>query len=249
MIERGIALGLTHMCFTEHMDMDYVYVKEEETGLFELDTDAYFHRLISLKEKYAGRIRILFGVELGVQPHICGQLDGYVKAYGFDFIIASSHTCHRKDPYYPCFYENRTQEQAYREYFVSILENLEEFSGFDVYGHLDYVVRYGPEKDRNYSYAQYQDILDRILLMLIDGGKGLEINTGGISYGLRELNPCTDVLRRYRELGCDIITVGSDAHTPERIADGFSRAAQILLSCGFRYYTVFEKRMPQYRKL
>ena len=35
MIQRGIELGLTSMCFTEHMDMDYVYLKPEEEGFFD----------------------------------------------------------------------------------------------------------------------------------------------------------------------------------------------------------------------
>ena len=37
-IERAIALGLDHICFTDHMDMDY------PEGEFELDTDAYVKR-------------------------------------------------------------------------------------------------------------------------------------------------------------------------------------------------------------
>lgn len=249
MIERGISLGLTDMCFTEHMDMDFVYVKPEETGMFELNTDSYLFDLIRCKEKYADRLNVYFGVELGLQPHISKELAKYVKEHDFDFVIASSHICNKKDPYYPCFYEGREEEDAYREYFSSILDNLKVFSNFDIYGHLDYIVRYGPNKDKNYSYDKYKDILDRILLHLIDHEKGIEINTGGIAYGLKELNPCTDIVRRYHELGGEIITIGSDAHTPDNICRGFDRAADILKACGFKYYTIFAKRSPEYIKL
>ena len=41
MILKGIALGLTSMCFTEHMDMDYVYLDPKDEGIFELNTDSY----------------------------------------------------------------------------------------------------------------------------------------------------------------------------------------------------------------
>lgn len=249
MIEKGIALGLKRMCFTEHMDMDYIYTEKEEPGCFECDTVAYRRGLLALQEKYADRIHILFGVELGLQPHLSQWLTDYVNAFDFDFVIGSSHLCNRKDPYYPAFYENRPEEEAYLEYFTSILDNLNAFSGFDVYGHLDYVVRYGPNKDRDYSYDRYKDILDAILKRIIALGKGIEINTGGISYGLRELNPCTDIIKRYLELGGEIITVGSDAHAPDRIACGFDRAADILKSCGCSYYTVFEKRRPKQIRL
>ncbi len=249
MILKGISIGLSSMCFTEHMDMDYVYVNPEEEGIFELNTDSYLYDLIKCKEKYADKIRLFFGVELGVQPHLRKELAVYSKSYDFDFIIASSHLCNRKDPYYPSFYEGRSDEEAYREYFLSILDNLKAFSNFDIYGHLDYVVRYGKTKDADFSYDKYKDILDKILETLIEKEKGLEVNTGAIGYHLRELNPCTDILKRYRQLGGEIITVGSDAHEPQAIARGFDRAAEVLLACGFKYYTTFEKRMPEFHRI
>lgn len=249
MILKGIELGLSTMCFTEHLDMDYVCSNSEDEGIFELNTDSYLYELAKYKEKYAGKIRLLFGVELGVQPHLKRELAVYAKSYDFDFIIASSHLCNRKDPYYPSFYEGRADAEAYREYFSSIPDNLKAFDNFDVYGHLDYVVRYGKTKDENYRYEDYSDILDRILETLIEKGKGIEINTGAISYGLKELNPCTDILKKYRALGGEIVTIGSDAHTPERIAEGFGRAAEILTACGFRYYTTFEKRSPEFHRI
>lgn len=249
MILKGIQLGLTHMCFTEHMDPDFPYPNPEEEGMFELNTDSYLYELARLKEKYASQIQLLFGVELGVQPHLRRELSIYAKSYDFDFIIASSHLCNKKDPYYPSFYEGRSDEEAYREYFLSILDNLRAFGNFDVYGHLDYVVRYGKNKDADYCYDKYKDIFDRILETLMEKEKGLELNTGAIGYGLKELNPCTELLRRYRKLGGELITVGSDAHDPQSVARGFDRAAQILTDCGFRYYATFEKRTPEFHRI
>ena len=173
----------------------------------------------------------------------------FAKEHDYDFIIGSSHICHGKDPYYPAFYEGRSQEAAYREYFESILENLKVYSNFDVYDHLDYVVRYGPTKDQGYSYEMYREIFDRILTTLIDMEKGVEINTSALARGMREPNPCIGILRRYRALGGEIVTVGSDAHKPGQIAHAFDRAAEILKDCGFRYYVVYEKRNPSFYKL
>ena len=249
MILQGIEHGLTRMCFTEHNDFDYPAAKDEPADIFELNADAYLYDLLKLREKYAGRIEIRFGLELGLQPHLTRQNAAFVKAHDYDFVIASSHVCHGQDPYYPAFYEGRTQEAAYREYFESILENLRSYSNFDVYGHLDYVVRYGPQKDEGYSYEAYRDVFDAILARLIDMEKGVELNTAGLARGMREPNPCAGVLRRYRELGGEIVTVGSDAHTPAQIASGFDRAADMLKDCGFRYYTTFEKRSPSFHKL
>lgn len=249
MIRKGISLGLKTMCFTEHQDFDYPDSPEGPGSIFLLNTDSYLYDLARLKEKYAGQIRLLFGVELGLQPEVMRQNAVYARSYDFDFIIGSSHVCHGKDPYYPAFYEGRSENQAYLEYFESILENIRKFSNFDVYGHLDYVVRYGPDRDRNYSYEKYKDVLDAILELLLEKEKGLELNTGGLKSGMRDFHPCADILKRYRELGGEIITVGSDAHDAEHLAGHFDRAAEALKACGFRYYTIFEKRVPEFVRL
>ncbi|MBO5473143.1 MAG: histidinol-phosphatase HisJ family protein [Lachnospiraceae bacterium] len=249
MIQKGIALGLTQMCFTEHNDFDYPVTEQDSEGIFELNPDSYLYDFVKYKDKYAGRLNLCFGTELGLQPHLARRNAAFAKAHEYDFIIASSHICNGKDPYYPAFYEDRTQEEAYREYFESILENLRLFSNFDVYGHLDYVVRYGPRKDEGYSYEMYRELFDRILTRLLEMEKGIEINTSALARGMREPNPCAGILKRYRALGGEIITVGSDAHNTAQIAFAFDRAADILKDCGFKYYTTFEKRSPSFHKL
>jgi histidinol-phosphatase (PHP family) len=248
MVEQAMALGLTGLCFTEHMDMDYP-VQEEGGPDFLLDTAAYIARFDELQKEYGSRITLRMGVELGLQPHQANRLGSYASSHPFDFIIGSSHLVHGFDPYYPAYYQGRTEEEAYREYFTSILENIRAFTDFDVYGHLDYVVRYGPNKDTCYTYEQYRDILDEILLALIGAGKGIELNTGGLKSGLRDVHPCTAVLKRYRQLGGEIITVGSDAHRPGNLADSFCRAEAVLKDCGFSYYTVFQHRQPEFIRL
>lgn len=249
MIRQGLHLGLTHMCFTEHNDFDFPLSSHVPENIFLLEPDPYLYDVIRFREKYADRINILFGVELGLQLQSVRKNAVLAKSYDFDFIIGSAHVCDNMDPYYPEYYEGRTEEEAYGRYFQSILENIKKFSNFDILGHLDYVVRYGPTKDANYSYEKYSDILDAILKHLIENGKGIEINTGGVKSGLKELHPCTAVIKRFRELGGEIITIGSDAHKLEQLATYFDRAEAVLTECGFRYYTVFEKRIPEFRRL
>ncbi|MCM1267387.1 MAG: histidinol-phosphatase HisJ family protein [Bacteroidales bacterium] len=249
MILRGIELGLTEMCFTEHNDFDFPVSDAEPADFWELNPDAYLYDFLKLREKYADRISLLYGVELGLQPHLSKKNAAFAKEHDYDFIIGSSHICHGRDPYYFSFYEGRSQEEAYLEYFESILENLKSYSNFDVYGHLDYVVRYGPAKDDDYSYERYQEIFDAILTKLVDMEKGIEVNTAGLAKGIRDVHPCRAVLRRFRELGGEIVTVGSDAHEPQQIAHAFDRAAGILKDCGFGYYATYEKRSPSFHKL
>ena len=249
MIKQAISMGMKQICFTEHQDFDYPPSEDIPTDYFLVNTDAYLYDLLRYKEKYANQIQVRFGIELGLQPHLMRELALYVKSFDFDFVIGSSHVCNGRDPYFPSFYEGRPEEEAYREYFESILENIKKFKNFDVYGHLDYVVRYGPNKDSEYTYEKYQDIFDKILNLLLENEKGLEINTGGLKYGLRETNPTIAILKRYRQLGGEIITVGSDAHVPSYIGYQFDRAADILKGCGFSYYATFQNRLPEYHKL
>ncbi len=245
MIKRALSLGMTHLCFTEHMDFDYP-VNPKDGLTFSLDTLAYRNTFLTLKEKYKEQLTLLWGVELGIQPHLNQRLEEYTSSHPFDFIIASSHLLYGEDPYYPSFFETRNEDLVYEDYFKEITDNIKAFSSFDVYGHLDYIVRYGPNKDARYSYEKYRDIFDQLLLALIERGKGLEVNTGGLKYGLRQLHPITDILKRYRSLGGEIITIGSDAHQPQNLQHEFSLAQNVLLDCGFRYHTVFQNRTSQF---
>ena len=244
MIEKALTLGMTHLCFTEHMDFDY---PTNPDGLdFILDTDTYRDKYLDVREKYQNKISLLWGVELGVQPHLTKKLESYASSYPFDFIIASSHLLYKEDPYYPDFFTGRLEEQVYEDYFREILHNIQRFSDFNVYGHLDYIVRYGPNKDSRYSYEKYRELFDNILQELIHRGKGLEINTGGIKYGLKDLHPRREILTRYKQLGGEIITLGSDAHSPAYLQSEFALAGQILKDCGFRYHTIFKNRKPEF---
>ena len=247
MIQRAVELGLKGITFTEHLDPDYPATPD---GLdFSLDIPSYQKKLAELSDTYKDKIQMRFGIELGLQMHLGEYFDSLLAQVPFDFAIGSSHLVHGYDPYYPEFFEGRKEFLCYMEYFESILENLHAFSEMDVYGHIDYIVRYGPNQNKYYTYERYQDILDEILRTVITKGRGIELNTGGFHYGLGEPNPCRAVIRRYRELGGEIISVGADAHGPEKIAYDFDKAAAILADCGFKYYTVFQNRKPEFVKL
>lgn len=245
MIERGISLGLETMCFTEHMDFGMQY----EDLLFEVDTPSYFQELERCQSHYRSQIEILFGIELGLEPHQADRLRAYVKEWPFDFIIGSSHLVNGTDPYDAAYFQNRTEREGYRDYFLTMPDNLQAFADIDVYGHLDYVVRYGPDKNKYYSYEQYRDVIDAALTAIIEHGVGLEVNTGGCKYGLGHPHPHPDILKRYRDMGGEIITVGSDAHAPEHLAYEFTMIGDLLRECGFKYHTVFRKRKPEFIKI
>ncbi len=241
-VKRAIQLGLKSICFTDHQDFDYIYDNID----FNLNAPEYFNCLSELKENYKNKIKILIGLEIGIEPYLAERLNSFVNANPYDFVIGSSHLVNRQDPYYPEYFQGRTDKEAFEDYFKSILENLKVYDNFDVYGHLDYVVRYSKNKDKNYSYNTFADYIDEILKQLISKGKGIELNSAAYRYGFNNPNPVPEAVKRYKELGGEIITVGSDAHKAEDTASGFDRIYNVLVNSGFKYYTVFENRKPEF---
>lgn len=244
-IERAIALGMREMCITDHHDYD----SRKPDNDFLLDFSKYLPYMNGFRHEYRHRIRVNVGVELGLQIHEKETLEQLASAHDFDFIIGSSHFVDGLDPYFPEYFLGRPEQESYERYFQVTLDRVRTMDCFDVFGHLDYVVRYGPTTNEHYSYKGYHELIDPILTALIEKGKGLECNTGGLKYGLGHPNPHEDILKRYRELGGEILTVGSDAHAPQHIGYDFHLLPELLKSCGFRYYTVFHDRKPEFIRL
>lgn len=236
MVNSAREKGLKTLCLTEHMDMDY------PGGEFILDTENYQKEFLRVREQTD--IELLFGVELGLMDYLAPKLYDYAGEWEFDFIIGSSHLVDGQDPYYPEYFQKLGSRNGILRYFESILANVKAMDCFDVYGHLDYVVRYSPEK--SYDPVDHREIIDEILRLLLEKGKGIEINTAGLKSGLGYVHPHEFILNRYKELGGEIITVGSDAHDRSRIAADFDKAEAALKNAGFKYYTIFRERKPDF---
>jgi histidinol-phosphatase (PHP family) len=241
MVEKALSLGMSKICFTDHMDYDF----PEGYGLpFVFNPEEYFKELAVITDKYQSKIKVLKGIELGLQPYLAPRYQELMDQYDFDFAIGSSHLVNGIDPYYPEYWLNKSKEEGIELYFKSIIDNVKAFSGYQVYGHLDYIIRYAPDKNQSYTYEKYADIIDEMLKTIISHGKGIEVNTAGYKYGLGYAHPQTDVLKRYKELGGEIITIGSDGHKPEHLGYDFPKAEQLLISLGFKYYVTYEKQKP-----
>ena len=249
MIKACINKGLTNICITDHYDMDFPFDPELGENAFLFDVDKYVRTLSVLKEKYKDKIDVGIGVELGLQPHLGQFYKEFVKKYPFDFTIGSVHLIDGQDPYSGKIFENRSDDEVYRHTFELTLENIKKIKDFDVLGHIDYVVRYGKTKNKYYSYEKYKDIIDEILKYLIYNGKGIEMNMAGFKYGLGHCHPHPDIIKRYRELGGEIITVGSDGHAPDQVAYDYDKVRDILEDCGFNYYTNFRQRKAYFHKI
>ena len=244
-------LGLPSLCFTDHMD--YNFPSKGNATEFFFPVDKYFSAIRKLQEKYPD-FPLRIGVELGLKRDVLPQCLSLTGSYPFDFVIGSTHLVDDIDPYYPEYWEARGEAEGIFRYYQVTLENLQLDFDFDVYGHLDYILRYCPaikaaretgtvpEAFFQTYFNQNKEIIAEILQCLISRGKGIELNTGGLKYGLGHPNPHEAILSLYRDLGGEIITLGSDAHEEKHLAYDFAKAAGILRQCGFSRYAEYHHR-------
>ena len=267
MIEQSMRDGLMGITLTDHLDIDYY----SQPGFFDLDIDSYrkCYKELTVNGIYkspdigsagalgneaasdntaSSSIEVLWGIELGLQPHLSEKLNEIISSYNFDYVIGSSHQVDKMDPYYPEYFEKLGVKGGVRRYFTSIIENIDAYKNFDAYGHLDYIIRYSDEA-KSVTYDDYKDIVLEILQLLIDNDKALEINTGAYKFGLAEPNPSIQIIKDYKKMGGKLITIGSDAHNPSQTYIGYDKLPNILRECGFNSYYVYKGRKPYEYKL
>ena len=245
LVLKAIDLGLKEIAVTDHLEYDM----EGVTGKWILNLDRYVEKLQYIREKYKGKIDIKLGLEAGVQPHTKEYIETQIKKYPFDFVIASGHGLNRKDISFGGIHKGRTKDEVQTLYFENLLENVKVYENYCVYGHLDFITRYGGEGYRGLNYEKQKDIIDEILKMLISKNKGIEINTSGFRYNEDRFYPLPQIVKRYFQLGGEILTVGSDAHRKEDIARDFNVAADFLESIGQKYICSFTKMKPEFVKI
>jgi len=205
--------NVDEITFTEHYDiLDGMHI-----SLPNIDLMKYHYEYMKMKD--SSSIPINFGLEVGLRPEHVAEIQNKISKYPFDFIVGSSHTvANRNIGEDKTFFEEFTQHEAYMLYFNEVLKNIELYDDYDVYGHLDYIIRYGNYANKNLSYKDYQEILDAILYALIKKDKGLEVNSATYRFGNTSPHPNIEILKKYKDYGGKILTIGSDAHKSRELA-------------------------------
>lgn len=236
--------NVDEITFTEHYDIsDGMHI-----SLPNIDLMKYNYEYMKMKD-YSS-IPINFGLEVGLRPEHVADIQNEISKYPFDFIIGSSHTIANRDiGEDKTFFEEFTQHEAYMLYFNEVLKNVELYDDYDVYGHLDYIIRYGNYANKNLNYKDYQEILDAILYALIKKDKGLEVNSSAYRFGNTSPHPNIEILKKYKEYGGKILTIGSDAHKSRELARDLDLTLDAIESCGFDEICVFHKRKPDFVKV
>ena len=233
------------ICFTDHCDH---YVPPMKAS-FENVVPEYFNveeqqaEISRVQSLIGDRTKILKGIEIGMYEECHEQIRKVLDENSFDQIIASVHYIEKTDPYYGGYYDGKDWKQAYGTYLETIYREMKWLEDFDIMGHYDYIVRYASYPVTSIRYRDFSDIFDEMFRYLIHEGKALEINTKSYEgHRGRMVELDNDVLLRYREMGGEIVSLGSDSHEPSRVGAGFVRHAEFLKAMGFRWTAHYESR-------
>ncbi len=233
--------GLKIICFTDHLDYDPLDPEHNLT----FRTQDYGKAYDQLK---VPGLEICKGFEFGLLPDNQKTLEQDIKRRAFDFVIGSVHFVDGLDVYYPPFWESRTPEDTELRFMEATLEYVKKHDAFDVLGHMTYISKTKANPlMRPIRLEMYRDLADEILKTLAQKGKGLEINTSGMDRCGAFL-PDAEYLRRFKELGGEIVTVGSDAHDAGRVGQYCGEACRIVQDI-FGYVCTFKERKPVFHKI
>ena len=233
--------GIAEVCFTDHCDFGDQETMQIGPEVFEIP-ETQVRQFEEARRSAPEDMTLLLGLELGEANH---DPERALKVYGiegYDCIIGSLHNLlGMKDFYYLDYKSMDTCYGLYDRY----LDELIEFASipcFDVMGHIGFCLRY---MSRQGFYAEitlerYGDKIDALLRALVAGGR---------KNPLLLAFPSVPILRRYRELGGEIVTVGSDAHTTRASGVGIAEGYELLRENGFRYVTAYRRHKPEFIKL
>lgn len=240
-IKAAEKMGLREICFTDHTD--YFLNVEQQKWVF--DQNVYSENYDHLTHP---TIKIRRGMEFGLKPYNAAQLAADAKLRDYDFILGSVHFVNEVDVYERSYWDNISVEAAEIQYLEETLRCVQHHDGYDVLGHLTYLSKCpGHPTHKNIDLDKYRDIVEEILKVVIDKGKGIEVNTSGVDR-CGDFLPGMNYVRLYKALGGQIITIGSDAHTADRVGQ-YSHEAAALLKDIMGNVCTFEGRKPIFHKL
>lgn len=237
---KAISEGLYEIAVTDHCDCN------EEPHLYNLEE--CYSDFILAKELYSDEINIRFGIELGQATQSKDYALKLLKEGKFDFVLGSLHNLKDTEDFFYLDYTKHNVDTLLNDYFTQMKEMVEKID-FDVLGHLDYPAKYLINKDIKFDLKDYWEQIEDVLKLIIKKGKGIELNTSGFRSKMERTLPDRDVLTLYKDLGGEIITIGSDAHHLVHIGFGIDEGLELLIGAGFHYLSVFEGRKAKQVKI
>ena len=241
MIKKAIDIGLEYIAFTDHFDGELTLLDGFD-DIEQINLEKHFLEIAQLKDEFKDRIQVGVGIECGFMKEADRIYAQALKEFDIDIVINSVHTVEYEDCYLPSFFQKRTKAQAYSAYLKAIRDSLDSPYQFDSIGHIGYIMRKSIYDDKMLRYDDFSDILDDILKNIISKNKALEVNSHGGK--VIDFLPTIEILKRYKELGGELLTFGSDSHNVNRIAEKYSLVVDVLKDLGFEYLFKYLAHKP-----
>ncbi len=241
----AISAGVKEIAFTEHIDLFYPNCEI----VFQFDYKDYAKAIDEVQTIFNDKLKILKAVEIGIHPFKHEEHRLFANTNDFDFIIGSVHLANDQDLHNGDFFQDKSVEQAVENYFLTINQYVKEFQDFNVLGHLTLIKRYLHFVNAHWQDVQWEnyfEIIEDTLKVLIDTGRGIEVNMSGFRYRIDCALPDLPFIKLYKQLGGEIITVGSDAHSKHFVGKNLDLGYELLNKAGFKYVTTFCERKPNF---
>lgn len=242
-IRRAAELGLCEIGFCEHADFD---PRDRACGYLD---PARFSREITEARAWAPAVRLRQGVEITYQAGLEAEIRRWLAEGAWDYVVVSVHLVDYADGWAlvserqaaEAYFATHAERQGYLPYFEELLCAVRSGLG-DVLGHLDLIKRYGVETYGPFEPKAYAGEIRAVLRAMAERGMALEVNTSGLRQPPSEPYPGPTVLRWFREMGGEVVCVGSDAHHVGQLGAGITEALALVQAAGFRAVATFEER-------
>lgn len=232
---KAIENNIKEICFTEHYSVNPL-----APTFGHMDFSKYFKEIKDCQEKYGHVLTIKAGIEL-CEPHILiEKYSETLQPLNLDFILGSVHNINNQKLRLVL---KEHQQHGYQLYFEELYKMVST-ADIDVIAHLDLMKRYAFKEYGSYQFAEYQEILQQVLKKAVKRNIGIEINTSGLSWDFKATLPSMNIIQLYKDLGGEIITIGSDSHKADSVGANLHEAYALAKQCGFEYIYKFEKREP-----
>lgn len=232
----AIAAGITEIAFTDHIEHEPA---DESFGYYRYD--AYRDELATAREEFGDRLTILAGAEVDFNTGIAAQVESFLGAHTYDFIIGSVHYGANGQIIFPEYFDGKSLDDVFLPYYEQI-QAAAETGWFDTIGHIDLPKRYKPSNLGAYDPERYRSSLQHIFTALIAHQTSFEINTSGLRQGPKASMPGPRIVEWYVEAGGTLITTGTDSHVPGTIGAGLPETLDMLALCGIDDVSSFQAR-------
>lgn len=251
----AMAAGLIHIAITDHYEAQPADPAlfpggnskpwlEAAADRYEAVTALSWENTETVRHLTAGKVSVVFGLELGSPLDDRARTEELIARRPYDFLLASQHANPGKpDWYYLQSCPDFDIKGELAAYFDALLD-IVAWGKFHSLAHITYPFRYIPAERLAELSAVWIDKADAVLRGLAENGLALEINTGGLRKPIGETSPTLPLVKRFKQLGGEFVTIGSDAHRPDEVGSGLDVAAAIAADAGFRYITRYEQGKP-----